>query len=134
MDNYVIVVVPQSDEDGGGYLGVVPDLPGCMSDGQTFAEAAENTQEAIRDWLDANAEMGRLAPQPGRAAERAREREMAFLDAMKAMLKSLEAADGEIAYLERQVAHLNNLLEREQDRRFGMISASVVAEVKLLNC
>ena len=29
-------------EDGGGYLAVVPDLPGCMSDGDTPAEAVQN--------------------------------------------------------------------------------------------
>ena len=36
-----------SDEDGGGYLAYVPDLPGCVSDGETEAEALANLQAAV---------------------------------------------------------------------------------------
>lgn len=31
---YRIVVQPLPAEDGGGYLAYVPDLPGCMADGE----------------------------------------------------------------------------------------------------
>ena len=30
---YAIIVEPLSAEDGGGFVATVPDLPGCMSDG-----------------------------------------------------------------------------------------------------
>lgn len=32
---YPIVIEPLSQEDGGGYVATVPDLPGCMSGGET---------------------------------------------------------------------------------------------------
>ncbi|MGH1356548.1 MAG: type II toxin-antitoxin system HicB family antitoxin [Thalassovita sp.] len=33
--DYPIVLVPLCEEDGGGFAAYVPDLPGCMSDGET---------------------------------------------------------------------------------------------------
>lgn len=51
-DGYRIIIDPLSDEDGGGYLATVPDLPGCTSDGATPEEAVENIQDAIEQWLD----------------------------------------------------------------------------------
>ncbi len=42
-----------ADADGGGYLATVPDLPGCMSDGETPEEALKNIQEAIESWIEA---------------------------------------------------------------------------------
>ena len=47
---YTVVVAPLAEEDGGGYLTRVPDLPGCMSDGDTPEEAVTNVQDAIAAW------------------------------------------------------------------------------------
>lgn len=44
---YRIVIEPLSEAEGGGYMAVVPDLPGCMSDGDTPEEALVNGQDAI---------------------------------------------------------------------------------------
>jgi predicted RNase H-like HicB family nuclease len=55
--NYTIVIEPASAEDGGGFLAFVPDLPGCMSDGDTVAGA-------IDSWIEAATEMGRPVPAP----------------------------------------------------------------------
>jgi len=49
---YVIVVESLAASDGGGYLASVPELPGCMSDGETPEEALRNVQEAIASWLE----------------------------------------------------------------------------------
>jgi len=49
---YTIVVEPLSEDDGGGYLAVVPALPGCVSDGDSPEEALRNVQEAIASWLE----------------------------------------------------------------------------------
>ena len=38
-------------EDGGGYLVEIPLLKGCMSDGETVAEALENIKEAKEEWF-----------------------------------------------------------------------------------
>lgn len=49
---YMVRFEPLSEEDGGGYIAIVPDLPGCMSDGETPEEALVNVQEAISSWLE----------------------------------------------------------------------------------
>jgi len=35
----------------GGYVVSVPDLPGCISEGETFEEALAMIQDAIAGWL-----------------------------------------------------------------------------------
>jgi antitoxin HicB len=51
-------------EEGGGYLIEFPDLPGCMSDGETVEEAITNGMAAQRDWIAAMVEAGRPVPPP----------------------------------------------------------------------
>ncbi len=63
---YTVVIDALSDEDGGGFFATVPDLPGCMSDGETRAEAAHNVEDAIARWIDAAVEMGRQVPAPSK--------------------------------------------------------------------
>lgn len=60
---------PLSDEEGGGWLVVYPDLPGCMSDGETPEETMKNGQDALECWLQACREAGREIPLPKTAAE-----------------------------------------------------------------
>jgi antitoxin HicB len=61
---YPVVVQPLSAEDGGGFVATVPDLPGCMSDGETPEEALTNVQDAIATWIEAAKDMGRKVPKP----------------------------------------------------------------------
>jgi len=60
--SYPVIVSPLNDEDGGGFVATVPDLPGCMSDGETPTEALENVQDAIEEWLDLARKLGRDIP------------------------------------------------------------------------
>jgi antitoxin HicB len=60
---YKIVIEPLSDADGGGFLATVPELPGCMSDGETRAEALANVEDAIATWIHAARKMGRAIPE-----------------------------------------------------------------------
>ena len=62
---YAVLVAPLSAEDGGGYLATVPDLPGCMSDGETPEEALTNVRDAIGAWIEAAADLGHPVPAPG---------------------------------------------------------------------
>lgn len=66
---YAVIVSPLSSEDGGGFLATVPDLPGCMSDGETPAEAIENVQDAIEEWLDLARKLGRDIPPPSQVSQ-----------------------------------------------------------------
>ena len=63
---YPVVVAPLSAEDGGGFSAIVPDLPGCMSDGETPEQAIANVQDAISSWIEAANDLGRAIPSPSR--------------------------------------------------------------------
>lgn len=62
--DYPIIISPLPVEDGGGFSASVPDLPGCMSDGESPQEALTNVQDAIAMWLEAATETGRAIPAP----------------------------------------------------------------------
>lgn len=62
--DYPVIVQRLSDEDGGGYAAIVPDLPGCMSDGETPEEAVTNVRDAIIAWMEAAVDVGHEVPAP----------------------------------------------------------------------
>lgn len=51
-------------EDDQKWLVDVPELPGCMAEGQTPAEALENVERIIAEWLETAELLGREIPQP----------------------------------------------------------------------
>lgn len=55
-----------TDEEGGGILISFPDLPGLISDGDTYEEAITNGREAFSDWIEGWLEMGRKVPLPSK--------------------------------------------------------------------
>jgi len=65
---YPVLVEPLPAEEGGGFLVTVPDLPGCMSDGESPQEAITNVQDAIVAWLEAARDLGHEIPKPSRRA------------------------------------------------------------------
>jgi antitoxin HicB len=64
MSDYRFTVRALSDDEGGGYLVEFPDLPGCMSDGETVEEAVANGQDAKASWIAAMTEAARPIPPP----------------------------------------------------------------------
>ncbi len=46
------------DPDEGGYVVSLPELPGCLSSGETIESALRNLQDAKREWLAAALEEG----------------------------------------------------------------------------
>ncbi|WP_020187495.1 type II toxin-antitoxin system HicB family antitoxin [Methylopila sp. 73B] len=63
---YPIAIEPLSEEDGGGFAAIVPDLPGCMSDGETPEAALANVRDAIAAWIEEARELDRAIPEPSR--------------------------------------------------------------------
>lgn len=61
---YAVRIERLAESDGGGYLAIVPDLPGCMSDGDTPEEALRNVQEAIESWIESAKEWKQNIPKP----------------------------------------------------------------------
>lgn len=68
MTEYPFIIKPLSEEDDGGYLIEYPDLPGCMSDGQTIEEAITHGADALGAWIDTAKSLGRAVPKPSSTA------------------------------------------------------------------
>jgi len=62
--DYPVRIERLSAEDGGGYIALAPDLPGCMSDGESQEEAIRNLRDAIVAWIEEAQAMGRKVPEP----------------------------------------------------------------------
>lgn len=62
---YAIEIIPDETTDGGRcYLVMHPELPGCMSHGDTEAEALQNLAEARRLYIESLLERGIEVPHP----------------------------------------------------------------------
>ena len=66
FEAYPHVVEPLTEEDGGGFIITFPDLPGCMSDGETIEETIVNGRDAFSAWMSARVDMGKPIPKPTR--------------------------------------------------------------------
>ncbi len=67
MYQYELIIF-WSDEDQ-RYLVEVPELPGCMADGETYEEVLRNVRVIIEEWIETARSLGREIPQPkGRLA------------------------------------------------------------------
>jgi antitoxin HicB len=64
--DYPVLIEPLPAEEGGGFIALVPDLPGCMSDGETPEEALSHVQDAIESWIEEARAIGRNVPSPSR--------------------------------------------------------------------
>ena len=53
---YKMEIIPDTEE--GGYAVSFPDLPGCLTVGDTIEEAIKNAEDAKRAWLEAAIEDG----------------------------------------------------------------------------
>jgi predicted RNase H-like HicB family nuclease len=64
--DYPVIIEPLPAEEGGGFIAIVPDLPGCMSDGDTAEAALASVADAISAWIDEAKAIGRSVPRPSR--------------------------------------------------------------------
>lgn len=51
LKGYAFTIRELTPDDGGGFLIEFPDLPGCISDGETVEEAIDNGADALKSWL-----------------------------------------------------------------------------------
>jgi predicted RNase H-like HicB family nuclease len=42
----------------------VPELPGCMADGDSYEQAVANAQVVIQEWIETAESLGRPNPEP----------------------------------------------------------------------
>jgi predicted RNase H-like HicB family nuclease len=63
VENRYEIIIFWSDEDA-AFIADVPELPGCMAHGGSYAEALKNAEQAIELWLETARDLGRSIPQP----------------------------------------------------------------------
>ena len=61
---YPIELFRRNDEGDRYWVAEIPDLPGCVADGDTPDEAVESLEEAKRLWIEARLENGHPIPEP----------------------------------------------------------------------
>jgi antitoxin HicB len=64
IDRCPHTVRPLSKDEGGGYLIEYPDLPGCVSDGDTLEDAVRNGHDAVLAYVRSCAKHSELLPAP----------------------------------------------------------------------
>ena len=62
MSKYEIILYWSQDDEA--YIAEVPELAGCMADGQTPTEAVKNVEQVIQEWIETAPELGRPIPVP----------------------------------------------------------------------
>ena len=62
MHNYEIILYWSSEDNV--FIAEVPELPGCMADGQTRIEALQNAEVIIAEWIETALSLGRSIPEP----------------------------------------------------------------------
>lgn len=62
MTKYEIILYWSPDDNA--FIAEVPELAGCMADGETRADALENAERVIAEWIEVAQELGREIPVP----------------------------------------------------------------------
>ncbi|HVF49797.1 MAG TPA: type II toxin-antitoxin system HicB family antitoxin [Pyrinomonadaceae bacterium] len=57
------IIIYWSKEDN-AFIAEVPELPGCMADGASYAEAIANAEVIIAEWIETAKDLGREIPEP----------------------------------------------------------------------
>ena len=62
MNTKYEIIIFWSAEDN-AFVAEVPELPGCMADGNSYQEALSNAEQIIQEWIDTANELGRFVPE-----------------------------------------------------------------------
>ena len=62
MSKYEIIIYWSEEDDA--YIAEVPELPGCLADGDSYQEALANAEIVINEWIATAVELGRDVPKP----------------------------------------------------------------------
>jgi predicted RNase H-like HicB family nuclease len=57
----IIIYWSEADQ---AFIAEVPELAGCAADGKSYAEALENVEVIISEWIEMAKELGRTVPKP----------------------------------------------------------------------
>ena len=59
---YEIIIFWSAEDDA--FTAEVPELPGCMADGNSYQQALSNAEQIIQEWIETASRLGRSIPQP----------------------------------------------------------------------
>ena len=59
---YEIIIYWSNEDDA--FIADVPELRGCLADGETYQEALANAEVIIREWIETAQSLGREIPKP----------------------------------------------------------------------
>jgi predicted RNase H-like HicB family nuclease len=59
---YEIILYWSTDDEA--YIAEIPELPGCMADGDTASQALHNVEQIAAEWLETAVALGRDIPIP----------------------------------------------------------------------
>jgi predicted RNase H-like HicB family nuclease len=62
MNKYEIIIYWSNEDEA--FIAEVPELPGCMADGNTHQEALSNLEVIVQEWIETAKELGRPIPEP----------------------------------------------------------------------
>jgi predicted RNase H-like HicB family nuclease len=57
------IIIYWSNEDN-LFIAEVPELAGCKADGNSYAEALQNAEVIINEWIETAKSLGRSIPEP----------------------------------------------------------------------
>jgi antitoxin HicB len=63
---YEVTLRPLDATEGGGWLAIIPALPGCTGDGKTEMDAIKDVRDAALEWAEAAVTDGDPIPAPTR--------------------------------------------------------------------
>jgi PTH2 family peptidyl-tRNA hydrolase len=123
FENLTIIIRPDLEA---GFLARVPELPGCMSDGDSYEEALANVKDAIYCWKEAYIERGQKF-------ESSQYRQVILVRSDLKLRRGKEIAQGAHASLAVTLDHLNDHRVKEWlSQSFTKITLKVTSEEELL--
>ena len=62
MNNYAMIIYWSKVDSS--FIAEIPELAGCIADGQTYQEVVANAEIIIKEWIETSKELGREIPEP----------------------------------------------------------------------
>jgi predicted RNase H-like HicB family nuclease len=64
MTDYKYEVILYWSNEDDAFIAEVPELSGCMADGESYQEALANVEVVIQEWIETARELNRPIPEP----------------------------------------------------------------------
>ena len=64
MSKYKYEVIIYWSKDDKAYIAEVPELPGCMADGENYIDALKKIEVIIDEWIETAKKLNREIPKP----------------------------------------------------------------------